>query len=127
MRVLRQLFWILFFSLAGEIAHWFLPLPVPAAVYGLVLLFLALSWGLLPLSAVQETGRFLLALMPILFVSPTVNLLDSWSLLAHSWLPVLGILALSTLLVFSVSGLVTQRLLPREPEAEEKQQEAGYE
>lgn len=127
MRVLRQMFWISVFSLAGEIAHWLLPLPVPAAVYGMVFLFLALAWGLLPLSAVQETGQFLLALMPILFVSPTVNLLDSWSFLADSWLPVVGILVLSTLLVFSVSGLVTQRLLPQEPEAEEKQQEAGYE
>lgn len=71
MRVLRQMFWISFFSLAGEIARWFLPLPVPAAVYGLVFLFLA--WGLLPVSAVQETGQFLLALMPILFVSPTIT------------------------------------------------------
>lgn len=127
MRVLRQMFWISVFSLAGEIAHWFLPLPVPAAVYGLVFLFLALAWGLLPLSAVQETGQFLLALMPILFISPMVNLLDSWSLLADSWLPVLGILALSTLLVFSVSGLVTQRLLPRESEAGDEKREAAYE
>ncbi len=121
------MFWISVFSLAGEIAHWFLPLPVPAAIYGLVFLFLALAWGLLPLSAVQETGQFLLALMPILFISPMVNLLDSWSLLADSWLPVLGILALSTLLVFSVSGLVTQRLLPRESEAGDEKREAAYE
>lgn len=126
MRVLRQFFWISVFSLAGEAMHRLLPLPVPAAVYGLVLLFLALESGLLPLSAVQETGQFLLSLMPLLFVSPVVNLMDSWPQLAASWLPVLGILAISTLLVFSVSGLVTQRLLLREPEAEE-QQEAKYE
>ena len=42
MRFVKQFCVILFFSFAGELLHSWLPLPVPAAVYGIVLLFAAL-------------------------------------------------------------------------------------
>ena len=113
MKILRQFLVILVFTFAGEALHALLPLPVPAAVYGLGLLFLALQSGLLPLAAVREAGQFLLKLMPVLFVAPAVGLVDSWPLLAGSWAAVLAIVAVSTLAVFGVAGGVTQALLGR--------------
>lgn len=113
MRLLRQFLWIVVFTFAGEVLHALLPLPVPAAVYGLALLFLALQSGLLPLTAVQEAGQFLLKLMPVLFVAPAAGLTESWPLLADSWAAVLVILAVSTVAVFGVAGGVTQALLGR--------------
>ena len=113
MKLLRQFLWIVVFTFAGEVLHALLPLPVPAAVYGLALLFLALQSGLLPLTAVQEAGQFLLKLMPVLFVAPAAGLTESWPLLADSWAAVLVILAVSTVAVFGVAGGVTQALLGR--------------
>lgn len=113
MKVMRQFLVILAFTFAGEVLRGLLPLPVPAAVYGLALLFLALHSGLLPLAAVQDAGQFLLKLMPVLFVAPAAGLAESWPLLADSWAAVLVILVVSTVAVFGIAGGVTQVLLGR--------------
>ncbi|WP_087247616.1 CidA/LrgA family protein [Faecalibacterium sp. An77] len=118
MRYLRQFLWIIGFTLAGEVLHAAVPLPVPAAVWGLVLLFAALESGKLKLSSVQDCGQFLLGLMPVLFIAPSVDLMDSWPLLASVWPAVLAIIVLSTVVVFAVSGLVTQGLLEASSQTE---------
>ena len=111
MRYLRQFLWIIGFTLAGEALHALLPLPVPAAVWGLVLLFIALESGKLELSSVEDCGQFMLGIMPVLFIAPAVGLMDSWPVLASVWPAVLAIIMLSTVVVFGVSGVVTQGIL----------------
>ena len=111
MRYLRQFLWIIGFTLVGEALHALLPLPVPAAVWGLVLLFIALESGKLKLSSVEDCGQFMLGIMPVLFIAPAVGLMDSWPVLASVWPAVLAIIVLSTVVVFGVSGVVTQAIL----------------
>ena len=111
MRYLRQFLWIIGFTLVGEALHALLPLPVPAAVWGLVLLFIALESGKLKLSSVEDCGQFMLGIMPVLFIAPAVGLMDSWPVLASVWPAVLAIIVLSTVVVFGVSGVVTQGIL----------------
>ena len=125
MKILRQFLVVLAFAFAGEVLHALLPLPVPAAVYGLALLFLALQSGLLPLAAVQDAGQLLLKLMPVLFIAPAVGLTESWPLLADSWAAVLVILAVSTVAVFGVAGAVTQALLGRRSASQAESGEEG--
>ena len=50
MKYLRQFLIILLFSFLGEGLKALLPLPVPASIYGLVLLFAALELGIIKLS-----------------------------------------------------------------------------
>lgn len=119
MRYLQQFLWITGFTLAGEALHAALPLPIPAAVWGLALLFLALESGRLPLDSVAGCGQFLLGLMPLLFIAPAVGLVDVWPMLAPVWPAVLGIIVLSTVVVFAVTGLVTQAMLGRRKKEEE--------
>ena len=125
MKILRQFLVVLAFAFAGEVLHALLPLPVPAAVYGLALLFLALQSGLLSLAAVQGAGQLLLKLMPVLFIAPAVGLTESWPLLADSWAAVLVILAVSTVAVFGVAGAVTQALLGRRSASQAESGEEG--
>ena len=47
---------ILLFSFLGELLKYVLPFPVPASIYGLVLLFIALETRLLPLAAVKDAA-----------------------------------------------------------------------
>ena len=42
-----------------------LPLPVPASVYGLVLLLAALNFGLVKLDDVKEVGIYLTGIFPL--------------------------------------------------------------
>jgi holin-like protein len=96
------------FSLAGELCQLLLPLPVPASIYGMVLLFLSLASGLLKVDAVKETGSFLVSLLPLLFVVPTVGLMGHWDLIRNDLLQIVILLVVTTILTFGVSGMLTK-------------------
>jgi len=111
MKYVKQFLIILAFSFLGELLSTWVPLPVPASIYGLVLLFLALRGGLVKPEQVETVGSFLISLFPLLFVPPVVALLDCWVLVKDNLLPILCIIVVSTVTVFAVSGLITQRIL----------------
>ena len=108
MKYLSQFLIILGFTLAGEALQRLIPLPIPAAVYGLLLLFAALCLGLVKVAQVKETGNFLASLLPLLFVGPTVGIAEQWELVGPKLLPVLLLLLASTVLTFAVAGRITQ-------------------
>ncbi len=114
MKYVKQLGVILFFSVLGELLQRFLPFPIPASVYGMVLLFLALATKLLPKEAVKGTGTFLVSILPLLFVAPVVGLVSSMDLIARNLLPIVITVVVPTVITFAVSGLVTQKLLKKE-------------
>lgn len=127
MKYVAQLSVILFFTFLGELLHAWIPLPIPAAIYGLVLLLIALLTGLVKLEQVKKTGDFLIGIMGVLFVAPAVNLLESWSAIEHALVPICVIIVISSLAVFFVSGKVTQlfcRKLSKNAGESEKQEEA---
>ena len=111
MKYLRQLLIILIFSFAGEVLHYLVPIQIPASIYGLVLLFIGLMKVLIQLSQVQETAKFLIEIMPMMFIPAGVGLLESWGVLKPILVPVILILVVSTVLVMGVSGLVTQGVM----------------
>lgn len=113
MKYVKQLLIILLFTMLGELLAAIVPLPIPAAIYGLVLLLIALCTGLLKPRHIEETSRFLSSLLPLLFVAPTVRILSYWNIIAPNLVPILIIVVSSTFLVFAVSGWVTQLLLKK--------------
>lgn len=114
MRFIKQLLIILGVTFAGEALHFLLPLPVPASIYGLVLMLLCLCFKVFPLRAVEETGDFLIDLMPALFIPATVGVMAAWDVLQPVLLQVALITFLSLIVVMAVSGRVTQWALRRE-------------
>ncbi len=113
MKYLLQFCIILAVSLVGELLNRFVPLPIPASVYGMVILFLALATGAIKLSHVRATGRFLIDILPLLFVAPAVGLVDSWATMQEFWLAVVVISLISTIFVIAVSGRITQFIINR--------------
>ena len=113
MKYIKQLLIILLFTALGELLAYILPLPIPAAIYGLLLLFLALCFGAVKPEKISETAHFLIGAMPILFVAPTVSILSYWGIIAPNLVPIIVIVVVTTFLVFAVSGLVTKALLPQ--------------
>ena len=84
MKYVRQFLIILAISLAGEILKYILPLPIPASIYGMAILFAGLMTGLIKLDSVRETGKFLIEIMPLMFIPAGVGLMDSWGNLGRS-------------------------------------------
>ena len=113
MQYLSSFLIILGFTFLGELLHIWIPLPIPAAIYGILLLFLALCLKLVKPAQVKPTGDFLISILPLLFVAPVVNLLESWQALADNILPIAVILVVSTVVVFGISGAVTQLALKK--------------
>ena len=114
MKYLTQFLRILAFTLAGELLQRLVPLPIPASVYGLVLLFGALNTGLVKLEQVKDAGGFLISILPILFVSPAVGILDNWEAIRGALIPILALTLLSTVLTFGIAGRATQAMMGKE-------------
>jgi holin-like protein len=108
MKYLHQILLILLFSFLGEVLHALLPWPIPASIYGMLLLFAALSMKIIRVEQVKDGGSFLVSFLPVLFVPPIVSLLDCWNQLKSHLIPIVPILIGSTVLCFAVSGRITQ-------------------
>ena len=110
MKYVFQMSWIVLFCFLGEVLHALLPLPIPASVYGLVLLLVALRSGLLKLSQVRETGTFLTGIFPILFVPAATGVMEYMDVFRQYLIPVILAAGPVTWLVMGVAGRVTQAL-----------------
>lgn len=113
MKYLSQFLIILGFTFLGEALQRILPLPIPASVWGLALLFGALCLGIIKVEHVQEAGSFLTSILPILFVSPTVGIVEHWTLIRDQFLPIVLLLVASTLLTFGIAGKITGLFLKK--------------
>lgn len=113
MKYLLQILIILGFTAAGELLAYLIPLPIPAAIYGLVLLFLALSTGLLKPEKIREVSSFLISILTVLFVAPAVRILEYWGVIGPYIGSIIIICVISTYLVFGISALVTQILMKK--------------
>lgn len=113
MKHILRLTIILAISLLGELLNAWIPLPIPGSIYGLVLMLVGLCTGIIPLEKVQTTGRFLIEIMPVMFIPAAVGLIDSWGALKPMLIPALVIMVVSTFVVMGVTGHVTQAFMRR--------------
>lgn len=111
MKYIIQFEIILAISLVGELLNRVIPLPIPASIYGMVILFTALCTGAIKLHMVREAGKFLIYLMPLMFVPATVGLLDNWGVMQEFIIAIIVISLISTLAVVAVTGRVTQWII----------------
>lgn len=113
MKLLYQFGVILTITFLGEIMHVILPFPIPASIYGLLLMLAALMTKVVKLSQVKVAGDFLLDIMPPMFIPAGVGLLTAWSDLRDVLIPVVVITFVTTVLVMVVSGRVAQSVIVR--------------
>lgn len=108
MKYIKEFLIIIAVSFVGEICSFLIPLPIPASIYGIVIMFAGLCTKIIPYEAVKNVSHFLVEIMPLMFVPATVGLMDSWGLIKASWIQYLVVTVVSTIVVMVVSGLVTQ-------------------
>ena len=119
MKYLSQFLIILGFTLAGEALQRIIPLPIPASVWGIALLFTALCLKLIKVEQVKKTAAFLSSLLPLLFVSPAVKIVEDWALIREDLLGIALVLIATTVLTFAVSGRVAQAFVKKEGKRDE--------
>ena len=121
MKYVKQFLIIIGISLAGEILKYILPLPIPASIYGMAILFIALLTGIIKLKDVRETGKFLIEIMPLMFIPAGVGLMKSWGVLKPLVVPVLAITVVSLIAVMAVSGRVSQKIIAKNDKKRESE------
>ena len=95
---------------------YFIPLPIPGSIYGLILMFLLLLMRVIKVEHVKETGEFLIEIMPLMFIPAGVGLVTSWNQLQSFLVPLLVITVVSTFVVMIVTGKVTDFLISKRGE-----------
>lgn len=110
MKFLRQFMIILLLSFLGEVLKMFIPLPIPASVYGLVLMLVCLMTGVLKTSQVKDAAFFLIEIMPVMFIPAAAGLIDSWKVLQPLLPPILVITVVITVFVMVITGKVAQMI-----------------
>lgn len=110
MKFPRQFMIILLLSFLGEVLKMFIPLPIPASVYGLVLMLVCLMTGVLKTSQVKDAAFFLIEIMPVMFIPAAAGLIDSWKVLQPLLLPILVITVVITVFVMVITGKVAQMI-----------------
>lgn len=113
MKYLHQAMVLAAVTFVAELLKLLLPLPVPASIYGLIMLFLLLKTGVLKLSQVEDVGGFLLEWMPLLLVPASVSFLTVLDTIQGMLLPVLIMGFIGTMVVMFVSGQASQWVIRR--------------
>ena len=90
-----------------------LPLPVPASVYGLVLLLAALNFKLVKLEDVNEVGTYLTGIFRLLFVPAAAGVMELWAEMGAMLVPILISIVPVTVLVMVSAGKTTQAMTGR--------------
>ena len=111
MKYLKQFTLIILFSFLGELCRYLIPYPIPGSIYGMVLMFAALSLKIIKLNQVSEAGHFLTSILPVLFVAPLVSLMDCWPLLRENLVPLAVITVVTTVTTFAAAGIVTKWMM----------------
>ena len=111
MKYIYQFGIIISVTFVGELLHHFIPLPVPASIYGLVIMLLGLCTKIIRLEHVKDAGDFLLQIMPLMFIPAAVELMVIWSGLQDVLLPVIAITFVTTVIVMVITGKTAQWVL----------------
>ncbi|MCU7556944.1 antiholin-like murein hydrolase modulator LrgA [Macrococcus capreoli] len=97
--------------LISKIIETFMPIPMPASVIGLVLLFICLCTGIVKLGQVEKVGTALTDNIGLLFVPAGISVVKSLGLIsAHPFL-IIGLIFISTLLLLLCTGFFSQMIV----------------
>ena len=120
MKYLHKFLIIIGITFVGELLKYLLPLPIPASIYGMVIMFIGLMTGFIKLDAVKDVGKFLIEIMPIMFIPAGVGLMSSWSVLKPLLLPVSIITVVTIITVMGVAGRSSQWIIRNDRKRAEK-------
>ncbi|HGF0352793.1 TPA: antiholin-like murein hydrolase modulator LrgA [Staphylococcus aureus] len=95
----------------SKIIESFMPIPMPASVIGLVLLFVLLCTGAVKLGKVEKVGTTLTNNIGLLFVPAGISVVNSLGVISQAPFLIIGLIIVSTILLLICTGYVTQIIM----------------
>jgi putative effector of murein hydrolase LrgA (UPF0299 family) len=103
MHILPQFTTLLFFVLLGEAVSLVVPWGMPAAVWGILLLFAALCLKIVKPQSIETVADFLGKHMALFFIPPAAVILETFELFRYALFRFLFVCIISTILTFLAS------------------------
>lgn len=111
MSYIKQLLIIMLVSFIGELLNFFIPLPIPGSIYGMVLMFVLLCTGIIKISQVKGVSVFLIDIMPMLFIPSAVGIMSELEQLQQIWVQITVITLITTIITMAITGLASQAII----------------
>lgn len=120
-KIIEQLFFILLFSLIGEVVAVLLSpyIAVPGPVMGMLILFAALHFGWIKKSSIKMVGTWLTDNMAIFFVPAGVGLMTHFDTLQSIWWQLLLVVLITVIVLLICIGKFVQKFIRQHDQLEE--------
>lgn len=125
MKYIKQFGVIAGVSFVGELLNALLPFPIPASVYGLVLMVVLLMTKIIKLEMIEDTADYLISVMPIFFLPSSVSLMVNLDVMKGNIFKLFLMCLVSTTVVTAVTGLVAQwviKVIGKKTKADRKEE-----
>ena len=111
MKYIPQYFIILIVGVIGEVLNAAIPAPIPACVYGIVILFFLLFFKAVKHEQINESARFLINVQPIMFIPAGVGLIVIWDEVKNSIVAYVIACVVTTILIMVITGKITELVI----------------
>ncbi|MBR0084988.1 MAG: CidA/LrgA family protein [Lachnospiraceae bacterium] len=119
MKYLFQFMIICAVTFAAEVLSKVIPIPIPASIYGLVIMLVLLCTHIIKLDHVEQTADFMVKIMPVMFVPPGVAMMVYWEIIRDNFFIIFFVNIVTTVLVMAVTGLAAQAIMRRQKKGKE--------
>ena len=108
--IILQILFIHIFLFLGSAVKAIVPIPIPAAMVGLLLLFLSLLLGIVKLEWVEQGGNWLLAELLLFFIPSAVGIVNYEEMLSWQGFISVLLIGLSTFIVIGSTAFIAEKL-----------------
>lgn len=108
--IIVQILVLFLFSLMGTWIQQFLNLSIPGSVFGLILLFILLSFNIIPEKWIAQGASFMTRHLILFFIPATVGIMNYYQLFVGKGLLVIIITVISSLMVLVITGFTSEKL-----------------
>ncbi len=110
MKLFREALIICGIYLIGESISSFFNLPVPGNILGMIILFSLLCLKIIKVEDIEHVADFLLKHLAFFFLPAGVGLMTSVNIIKDTWIQILVVCVVSTVIVIAVTGLIVQAI-----------------
>lgn len=120
MKIFRQLIIIIGIYFICEALSKGLSLPIPGNILGMILLLVLLSTKTIKLDQVEEVSNFFLSHLSFFFIPAGVGLLASFDIVKASFIEIVLICILTTVITIVVTGKTAEYFLNKKSNSKEE-------
>lgn len=110
LKVILQICFLHVFLLLGAVLKYFVPLPIPASMFGLFLLFAALCCHIIKLEWVDQGAKWLMAELLLFFIPSAVGIINYEEIFSIQGLGIVCLIVISTMIVMGITAWTAEKV-----------------